>query len=222
MGENQYFQEALGDFVHEAAYGGAVRHLADRGYTVRQIMERLDFPAPYEKVRRLVWERLKDTGVILADEPGSGRQRERFSYVREYDRNGKPTFRRVPDNQEEAGPVCWREGLLDVGRDAWAQGLPDLMEKKLGENGEDYAYVSCDFGRIAAQEPGKHERMLEALDGEREYVEGLPWERAKVYHRLNPRMREILARLALAGLYQGEAFFVKTGDRIRIAGNATE
>ena len=71
MGENRYFQKALADFVHEAAYGGAVRHLADRGYTAKQITDRLDFPAPYEKVRQAVWEHLADTGVILLEEPGS-------------------------------------------------------------------------------------------------------------------------------------------------------
>lgn len=95
MGENRYFQKALADFVHEAAYGGAVRHLADRGYTAKQITDRLDFPAPYEKVRQAVWEHLADTGVILLEEPGSGRQKEKASYVKEYDRHGKPTFRRV-------------------------------------------------------------------------------------------------------------------------------
>ena len=52
VGENRYFREALADFVQETAYGGAVRHLADRGYTVAQIMERLEYPAPCEKVRR--------------------------------------------------------------------------------------------------------------------------------------------------------------------------
>ena len=112
VGENRYFREALADFVQETAYGGAVRHLADRGYTVAQIMERLEYPAPCEKVRRMVWEHLEDDGVILCEEPGSGRPRERFSYVKEYDRNGKPTVRRVPENREEPGAVSWREGIL--------------------------------------------------------------------------------------------------------------
>ncbi len=218
MGENRYFREALADFVQETAYGGAVRHLADRGYTVAQIMERLEYPAPYERVRRMVWEHLKDRGVILCDEPGSGRPRERFSYVKEYDRNGKPTFRRVPESREEPGAVSWREGILGADAVAWAGGLPPLLEAKLVENGAESSYASCDFGRTAAREPELYGRMLDALSGEREYVEGLPWERARVYHRLDSHMREILALLVPAGLYQGELFFVKTGERIRIAG----
>ena len=88
VGENRYFREALADFVQETAYGNAVRYTADRGYTVAQIMERLEYPAPCEKVRRMVWKHLEDNGVILREEPGSGRHRERFSYVKEYDRNG--------------------------------------------------------------------------------------------------------------------------------------
>lgn len=218
MGENQYFQEALADFVHGAAYGGAVRHLADRGYTVKQIVERLDFPAPCEKVRRMVWERLTDTGVILGDVPGNGRQREKFSYVKEYDRNGKPTFRRLPVSREETAPIRWREGLLETKKPARENGLPALLEEKLKENGEEFSYVSCDFGQIAVQEPERYENMLAALGREREYVEGLPWERSRVYHRLDLRMQEILAHLVQAGLYQGEVFFMKTGDRIRVEG----
>ena len=219
VGENRYFREALADFVQETAYGNAVRHLADRGYTVAQIMERLEYPAPCEKVRRMVWKHLEDNGVILREEPGSGRHRERFSYVKEYDRNGKPTFRRVPENREEPGAVSWREGILGAGAAAWAGGLPPLLEEKLAENGAESSYASCDFGRTAAKEPALYERILEALGGERAYVEGLPWERRRVYHRLDSHMREILALLVPAGLYQGELFFLKTGERIRIAGD---
>ena len=216
MGENRYFQKALADFVHEAAYGGAVRHLADRGYTAKQITDRLDFPAPYEKVRQAVWEHLADTGVILLEEPGSGRQKEKASYVKEYDRHGKPTFRRVSCSKREPEPVCWRETFLEAGKDAWAGGLPALLAAKLAENGEAFSYVTCDFGTVAAKEPEQYERMLQALGDEREYVEGLPWERRRVYHRLDLRMRKILAALILAGWYRGELFFVKTKDKIKI------
>ena len=89
----------------------------------------------------------------------------------------------------------------------------------LAENGAESSYASCDFGRTAAKEPALYERILEALGGERAYVEGLPWERRRVYHRLDSHMREILALLVPAGLYQGELFFLKTGERIRIAGD---
>ena len=91
-----------------------------------------------------------------------------------------------------------------------------LLEEKLAENGAESSYASCDFGRTAAKEPALYERILEALGGERAYVEGLPWERRRVYHRLDLRMRKILAVLILAGWYHGELFFVKTKDKIKI------
>ncbi|MCI9336960.1 MAG: hypothetical protein HFH93_05370 [Lachnospiraceae bacterium] len=216
MGENQYFQKALADFVRDAAYGGAVRHLTEKGYTVRQIVEQLDFPAPYEKVRCAVWEHLLDTGVILQKEPGSAGRREKATYVKEYDRHGKPTFRRLSGSCEEPEPVCWTEEFPEMEEDAWAEGLPLPLESKLAENGEAYSYASCDFGRIAAKNPVQYEKMLCALGGERDYVEGLPWERCRVYHRLDFHMREILVSLALAGQYQGELFFLKTGNRVKI------
>lgn len=221
MEENRYFQDALARFTHEAANGGAIRHLADIGYTVEQIRAKLDFPAPYERVQRAVWQRLVDTGVILYEEPGKGEPKEKAVYVKEYDRYGKSTFRRVAERQEGLAVTSWKQRECR-GDSASAESLLALLKEKLAENGEDFAYASCDFGRIAAREPGRYERMLEALGGQREYVEGLPWERAKVYHRLNLRMLEILACLAQAGLYQGEVFFVRTGDRIRIVGDVAE
>ncbi len=212
VGENQYFQKALGDFVQEAAYGGAVRHLTDKGYTVKQIMEQLDFPAPYEKVRQAVWERLRDTGVILLQEPGKDAREEKASYVKEYDRYGKITFRRVPGSREEAAPICWKEHSLAAGKAE----LMVCLKAKLEENGEAFSYASWDFGRVAAKEPEQYKRLLNLLAGEKEYVEELPWERCRVYHRLNHHMWEILTLLIPTGLYQGECFFLKTGDRIKI------
>ena len=44
MAEQEYFKNALSDFTYEAASGGAIRHLADLGYTVKQICEQLSFP----------------------------------------------------------------------------------------------------------------------------------------------------------------------------------
>lgn len=46
MDEPSYFQNALSSFVTDAACGGAIRHLVDIGYTLDQIVERLDYPAP--------------------------------------------------------------------------------------------------------------------------------------------------------------------------------
>lgn len=95
MSQPDYFKNALANFTHEAASGGAIRHLTDLGCTVDQITKQLTFPTPRERVRRQVWERLLDTGVILLEEPGSGKQREKAVYVEERDPYGRTSFRRV-------------------------------------------------------------------------------------------------------------------------------
>ena len=46
--EQEYFKKALSDFALDAASGGAIRHLADRGYTANQIVRMLDFPTPFK------------------------------------------------------------------------------------------------------------------------------------------------------------------------------
>lgn len=261
MEENRYFQEALAGFTHEAASGGAIRHLADRGYTVGQIVERLDFPTPVERVRREVWERLLDTGAILREEPGAGVRKEKASYVREYDRYGKVTFRRVVESEgnpadlaverwtereavyrtpdavrqrdpsqrrlsEDYGNVC---KMADSGetKDVSAGGisveeLMELLKAKTKENGQELSYASWDFGLTAGAHPRRYQEMLTALGPARDYVEGLPWERRRMYHRLDARMTQALSLLAGAGLYHGECFFLKTKEKIRVTGVCNE
>ena len=50
-----YFKGALTNFSQDAANGGAIRHLWNRGYSIREIMGQLDFPANYERVQNVVW-----------------------------------------------------------------------------------------------------------------------------------------------------------------------
>lgn len=239
MQENAYFQKALADFTHEAASGGAIRHLADAGYTVAQIMETLDFPTPYEKVRKEVWAHFLKTGVILREEPGSAFEEESVSYVREYDRYGKAAFRRVTKTQRREGIVCWKKQEIcsrteiaaeeSCGRTVTAaeklcgktvtaaEELYGLLREKIERNGEDSSYMSCDFGLALGENPEGSQRMLSVLDGrDREYMEGLPWERRRVYHRLTPRMLEILMRLYGAGYYCGNCYFLKTEEIVEI------
>ena len=122
MGEHGYFQKALADFTYEAASGGAIRHLADMGYTVKQIAAKLDFPTPYERVQKGVWERLLETGVILTEEPGGGRncrrdilqgdefaRKERIEYKAEFPQ--KEGSGRQEDSEQKKGRVYKEEQL---------------------------------------------------------------------------------------------------------------
>lgn len=65
----RYFEEALADFVHDAASGGAIRHLVDSGFSTDQIMERLDFPTPRARVEKTVYRYMTETGILRAELP---------------------------------------------------------------------------------------------------------------------------------------------------------
>lgn len=211
MGENAYFRDALAHFTQEAASGGAIRHLADLGYSVKQIAESLDFPTPYGKVQAAVWERLLGTGVILPDRPG-GVKKEKAIYVKEYDRYGKTSFRRIVETREEEA-VCWREQTVKREEVLPSGKIYSMLRAKREENGAENSYMSCDFGLLAGKEPGQYEALLQALEEKQsEYISGLPWEKRRVYHRLDSSMLDILVSLYEKGLYQGECCFRGTGE----------
>lgn len=216
MGENRYFQKALSDFTYETASGGAIRHLADSGYTVRQIAERLDFPTPYERVQKAVWEHLLRQKTILLERPGSGGQKESVHYVREYDQYGKASFRRVVVREEGEAVADWV--IRALGRDEkTVEELFILLGEKREANGLDNAYASFDFGLALRKNPEQYGAMLSALDqGCREYVEGLPWEGWRVYHKLNSFGTDALLQLYGAGQYQGECCFLMIKEILRI------
>lgn len=69
MEKESFFQQALSDFTSQVAYGDAVKRLADEGYSTKQILEMIDYPAPESKVEKMVFERLCETGVILLELP---------------------------------------------------------------------------------------------------------------------------------------------------------
>ena len=68
---NKYFQDALSDFVYDAASGRAIRHLVNAGLTTTQIMKELDYPTPFEKIQHTVTRYLKETGILLEELPAA-------------------------------------------------------------------------------------------------------------------------------------------------------
>lgn len=94
---NQYFNQALSDFVNDVAYGGAVRHLADLGYTVSQIVEALDYPVAMERVGAIVWRHYMEQGIILLEKPEDSPAIRKVSYVKEYGKYGAVHFRQVTE-----------------------------------------------------------------------------------------------------------------------------
>lgn len=210
MPEQSYFQKALSNFTHEAANGGAIRHLTDLGYTAKQVAEQLDFPTPFARVQKEIWQRLLDTSVILLEKPGSARSKK-ADYVREYDKYGRASFRKVMEQDvKEENEISWRkQNLCGKTQDA----VSELIQKKIAENGEGFSYVACDLGLLYEREPERFDQILKNLNAElREYVEGLPWERQRIYHRLDGRMTKIWLSLKENEGCFGECYFLKTKE----------
>lgn len=130
MAEGKFFKQTLQDFTADVAYGGAVRHLADQGFSIRQIQKHLDYPAPFERIQKIVWEHWVKEGVVRLEK--AERTTEKVHYVREFDEYGRATFRRVVDASEttvDIRPedyVCCGFGVLK-GRNARE------FEEKLGK-----------------------------------------------------------------------------------------
>ena len=182
------FQKALSNLTFEAACGGAIRHLADKGYTAKQIMERLDYPISYEHLRTALYQHLRDTCVILEEPPEKGLPEAKPKYVLEYNEYGKPSYRRIKDTERVNGSG---EGGLAVWREVVCKTFPVVSGQ---------AYLSCDFG-IADSVTAKG---IDLLNGrQREYIEGILWPKRRVYHKLDQRMREILCSLHGQGFYEG-------------------
>ena len=98
----KYFEKALADFAVDFASGGAIRVMADKGYPVKKIKEKLDFPTPFEKVQEIVWQNYLDTKVILLNEPEKEDSADRITYEKVQDEYGRTSFKQVviPGNQE--------------------------------------------------------------------------------------------------------------------------
>lgn len=212
MEKRDYFQEALANFTFDAASGGAIRHLADLGYTAAQIMKRLDFPTPYERVQQTIWEHFLQTGVLRLEEPGTAIHRENYDYVTVYDAYGRKSFQRVTLNASDEETVLWDEKRFPG---KTSKELSAYLSGKCEENGEETAYVFCDFGLRSRREPEKYTEMLALLEeSDREYVQGIPWERKKIYHRLNRRMRSIVVSLYEHGEFSGTCYFTKLQEKL--------
>ncbi len=214
MGEGDYFKHALSDFTYDVACGGAIRHKADMGDTVRKIADELDFPMPYEKVQQIVWKHFVETSVILLEEPGTGKESERYQFVKEQNKYGTTSFRRIKVTVDAGRLIDWKTKTFS------AQAKDELikqLEDKLSGNGKSGAYMSCDFGRIRYKDAGQYNEILQTLDPkQREYIEGLPWELGRCYHKLDERMIGILLCLCRQEMYQGTVYFLESEERIEI------
>lgn len=243
MDETNYFRNALSGFTTEVACGGAVRHLTDIGYTLDQIVDRLDYPASRAKVQRIMMEYLYESHVLLKEEPSEALFAARTQFVQEQDAYGRRSMRKVSVDYNSQNNVTdlphltelsqrgktaqiqgilWRESVYDPKRDGK---LTELLHGKCGRNGETYSYVSCPFKEMINDQNSQNgknmeksvEKKISCLNSrQREYLRGIRWEQPVLYHRLNRRMLEIISKLYEAGVYGGVCFFLSEREKIVI------
>lgn len=190
-----YFGKAMGNFMHEMSGAGAIRHMVDQGYSIRQIIERLDYPTPQRRVEETALKYMLKQGILLERLPES-------------------EYRRVNI------PYPWDRKQLS-----------EAVYVRKERDGEEDSYVLLPIAGLK-----KDKESLSSLnDREREYLNGLPWEGAAVYHRLTGRMYEIAMELSMAvlnkmtesgnhgagyaGLQEMRFYFLKSREEIVIKRN---
>jgi hypothetical protein len=219
MDEKNIFQQALNSFTFDVASGGAISHLADLGYTPREIQAMLDFPTPYERVQEAFWNDCLKKRMIVEDKAELGKRQEKVSYVTEYDSYGRKSFRRVVEYEEGDTPLSDVDSFraLSYTRDSFGSFASFLRVYCCADSDEHTknAYVSCDFGVRMKRDAEEYEAFLKPLTEERRrYIEGIPWERKVVWHVLNRRMREIVATLYEQSAYHGTILLLDKKEKI--------
>lgn len=211
MSEESYFNQALADFTYDVACGGAIRHMADKGYTVKQISERLDYPVSYGKIQKTVSHYLLEKGILCSKLPDFSEAAADVEYIREYDRFGHSSFRKK--EKERTAPIqniIWKKSSFFAEN---GEKLQQFLSKKTQENGEEYSYISCDFGMYE-----ESDKLYGYLDSrQREYIHGILWKQKRMYHRLDYRMMEIAGKLSACDGYEMVCYFGKTGEEIVIS-----
>lgn len=131
------FDHALTNFIQDFANGGAIRHLADQGYTVTEIAARLSFPAPGSSVAATVWKHYLETGKIRLEPPDETGVLRRVTYVKEQNAYGRISMRQVT---EEVQPACSRYLRCDFGKQLY-QDREGFLEKLAVLDARDRQYI---------------------------------------------------------------------------------
>ena len=188
--EDKYFKQALSDFTIEFASGDAIRSLSDKGYSVKKIKSKLDFPTPEERIREIVWKHYLENKTVCLENPKETSSVENYTIEKVYDNYGRPSFKQVRVKADEEAPIFKH---VCVKADGEALGL------KQGDVKADEVskwYVECDFGKRLYQNKEEFLKSLSVLDEEeKDYILGLPWPLTKVWHVKNEHFARIISKL---------------------------
>ncbi len=125
------FDTALANFINDFASGDAVRHLADQGLSVTEIVGQLPFPTKKELVAEMVWKHYLKIGRIRLSPPEKGMIRK-VSYVRDEGAYGRTSLRQVVEEVPAPGEEyvkCSFGRELYQHREAFMKRLTGLTDK---------------------------------------------------------------------------------------------
>ncbi|MCR5282194.1 MAG: hypothetical protein K6E18_02395 [Lachnospiraceae bacterium] len=54
------FEESLQNFTRDFAYGGAIRHLADHGYSADRILKEYKYPLSRDSIQKIIDDHLAE------------------------------------------------------------------------------------------------------------------------------------------------------------------
>ena len=215
-----YFEEALHHFIKDFNYGGAIDHLTEKGYSLRQIRDRIGGHLSDSFLREQMMQSYLKHDRLLLEEPGS-RKREKLSMVRETGPYGRVSFRQVREVIEESTlPLALRsyhpqkDGRLahfllrKTEENNSAQILSPSEQRKL--SGGSYLSLQISSRRL--------EDWSDCLDrNQLDYLEGFRELSGSCYLRIDSRVAEIAEGLYEAEAYQGHAYFLDLGQKWEIS-----
>ncbi len=85
-----FFRNALSNFMKDSANGGAIRHLHDVGYSVEEIQKELLFPAKKEEIQKVIDEYEKEKSS----------PEDAYEIVKVQNAYGKTSFQKRPKKKD--------------------------------------------------------------------------------------------------------------------------
>ena len=206
MSENKYFEKALSDMKDSFAGADGIKHLADLGYSMRDIQKSMDFPFTMEKIGRVIWDHHIENETILLKEPGSKAREPGFRFIKKTDAFGKQSFIRVSEPAGDAPEHTWKKVSFRKN---------DGPVRQFLDSNSAYGpdYVDLEFGMLKSRREAMWQELLSLFDGDdRDYMEFLPWENSLsgIYHRIDERIVRILCCLERGGYMPGVFYFAVT------------
>ena len=201
------FDKSLNRFIREFGYGDAVMHLADKGYTLRQIKERIGARLPEEYLCEKMIKSYVEHGRALLEEPGSF-HREKTTMVKDLGEFGRVSFRQVKEIIEEPriefAPYQW--GETDREAEGLTGNLRRLKERWALAGAGIYASFLITKSRLSLWETSLSERQTD-------FLRCFCYLNKEIYLLVDERVLEILKIMLEKHIYQGTIYFLREEEK---------